>query len=127
MDFFSYAWHFMSASINNQDVKFPTVIITDISFANIHSILGFFNQLTIKDYLKIAYTALMNKSKLPLATVLTICESHLLPAVLKSARGAHKDKVVADTMIAGVLVMLQAKDLETSYNIWKNLVKKQLF
>jgi hypothetical protein len=121
--FLQYAWHFMSASINNQDVKFPKVIITDISFANIHSILGFFNQLTIKDYLKIAYTALMNKSKLPLATVLTICESHLLPAVLKSARGAHKDKVVADTMIAGVLVMLQAKDLETAYNIWKNLVK----
>ena len=81
----------MSASINNQDVKFPTVIITDISFANIHSILGFFNQLNIKDYLKIAYTALMNKSKLPLATVLTICESHLLPAVLKSAmRGSQR-------------------------------------
>ena len=121
--FLQYAWHFMSASINNQDVKFPTVIITDISFANIHSILGFFNQLSIKDYLKIAYTALMNKSKLPLATVLTICESHLLPAVLKSARGSLKDKVVCDTLVAGVLVMLQAKDLETAYNIWKNLVK----
>ena len=123
LGFLQYAWHFMSASINNQDVKFPTVIITDISFANIHSILGFFNKLVIKDYLKIAYTALMNKSKLPLSTVLTICESHLLPAVLKSTRGALKDKVVSDTLVAGVLVMLQAKDLHTAYNIWINLVK----
>ena len=123
LGFFQYAWHHMSASINNGEVKFPTVIITDISFANIHSILQFFNQLKIKDYLKIAYTALVNKVKVPVATVVTICESHLLPAVLKSVRGAFKDKVIADTLVAGVMVMLQAKDMQTAYDIWKNLVK----
>jgi hypothetical protein len=123
LGFFQYAWHHMSASINNTEVKFPSVIITDISFANIHSILQFFNQLKIKDYLKIAYTALVNKVKLPVGSVVTICESHLLPAVLKTVRGAFKDKVLADTAVAGVLVMLQAKDLETAYDIWMNLVK----
>ena len=123
LGFFQYAWHYMSASINNAEVKFPSVIITDISFANIHSILQFFNQLKIKDYLKIAYTALANKVKIPVATVVTICESHLLPAVLKTVRGASKDKVLSDTAVAGVMVMLQAKDLETAYNIWKNLAQ----
>ena len=121
--FFQYAWHFMSESINNQPVKKPKVVISDISFANFHSILDFFNHIKINDYLKIAYTSLVNQSKLPVETVLTICESHLLPAVLKSSRGAHKDKVVGDTLVAGVLVMLRAKEFSTAYNIWKNLVK----
>ena len=121
--FLQYAWHYMGVSINNQVVKYPKVIISDISFANIHSILDFFNHITIKDYLKLAYTSQTNKSKVPVATILTICESHLLPAVLKTARGAQTDKVLADTMVAGVMVMLQAKDLETAYEVWKNLVK----
>ena len=121
--FFQYAWHYMSESINNQPVKKPKVIISDISFANIHSILDFFNSLKINDYLKISYTSLVNQSKIPVETILTICESHLLPAVLKSSRGSHKDKVVGDTLVAGVLVMLRAKDFSTAYNIWKNLVK----
>ena len=123
LGFIQYAWHYMGASINNQEVKFPAVIISDISFANIHSILQFFNQLKIKDYLKIAYKSLAANSKLPLATTMTICESHLLPAILKLSRGAHKNKVVADTLVAGVMVMLQARDLDTAYDIWKNLVK----
>ena len=121
--FLQYAWHYMGVSINNQPVKFPKVIISDISFANFHSILHFFNNMNIKDYLKLAYTSQINKSKLPVTTILTICESHLLPAILKTARGAQAEKVLADTMVAGFMVMLQAKDLETAYEVWKNLAK----
>ena len=122
LGFFQYAWHYMGVAINNQPVKFPSVIITDISFANIHSILQFFNQMKIKDYLKLGFTSLINKAKIPVATILTICESHLLPAILKTARGAINDKVLADTVVAGVMVMLQAKTFEIALDIWKNLV-----
>ena len=123
LGFLQHAWHNMGIAVNNQEVKYPTVIISDISFANFHSALQFFNQLKIKEYLKIAYKSLINQTKLPVATILTICESHLLPAMLKTSRGALKDKVIGDTFIAGLMVMLQAKDFHTAYDIWKNLVK----
>ena len=117
-----YAWHYMSMSIN-KEVKFPKVIISDISFANIHSILQFFNNIKIGEYLKLAFTSLKKNSQLPVKTVITICESHLLPAMLKYARSAHKKKAVADTFVAGVLLMFQAKDFKTACAIWENLVK----
>ena len=122
LGFFQYAWHYMGVAINNQPVKFPSVIITDISFANIHSILQFFNQMKIKDYLKLGFNSVINKAKIPVSTILTICESHLLPAILKTARGANADKVLADTVVAGVMVMLQARTFEIAYDVWKNLV-----
>ena len=123
LGFLQHAWHNMGIAVNNQEVKYPTVIISDISFANFHSTLQFFNQLKIKDYLKIAYESLIHQTKLPVETILTICESHLLPAILKTSRGALKDKVLGDTLVAGLMVMLQAQDFHTAYDIWKNLVK----
>ena len=123
LGFLQYAWHYMRASIHDKPVKYPSVIISDISFANFHSILRFFNQTNIKDYLKLSYKSLTNRVKLPVATILTICESHLLPAILKTSRGAIKDKVLADTAVAGLMLMLQANSFETAYEIWKNLVK----
>lgn len=123
LGFLQNAWHNMSQAVHNQEVKYPTVLISDISFANFHSALQFFNQLKIKEYLKIAYKSLINQTKLPVSTILTICESHLLPAILKTSRGALKDKVLGDTVVAGLMVMLQAEDFHTAYDIWKNLVK----
>ena len=58
--FFQYAWHFMQQSINNQEVKFPRVIVSDISFANVHSILDYFLKLKIKVYLKLAFGYLVD-------------------------------------------------------------------
>ena len=118
-----YAWHFMSMSINNKQVNYPKVIISDISFANIHDILQFFNNIKIGEYLKLAYNSMKTNSKLKVNTIVTICESHLLPAMLKLARSNHKNKLVADTYVAGVLLLFRAKDFKTAFAIWENLVK----
>ena len=123
LGFLQYAYHYMRESINNQEVKNPTILITDISFANIHSVLDFFNKMRIKDYLKLAHKSLINKVQVPVETIITICESHLLPALLKSARAALPKKVLADTLIAGILVMLRAHGFDAAHDIWKNLVK----
>ena len=73
--------------------------------------------------MKKSFHSLTKKEKVSFDTVLTICESHLLPAILKSVRAANKNKVLADTLTAGVLVMLRAQDFETAYEVWKKLVK----
>ena len=123
INFLQYAFHYMGNSMNNQEVKKPAILISDLSFANIHAVLDFFNKMKIKEYLKKSFHSLTKKERLPFDTVLTICESHLLPAILKSVRAANKNKVLADTLTAGVLVMLRAQDFETAYEVWKNLVK----
>ena len=118
-----YAYHYMGISINNQEVKKPAILISDLSFANIHAVLDVFNKVKIKEYLKTSFRSLTKKEELPFDTVLTICESHLLPAILKSVRATHVNKVLADTVTAGLLVMLRAEDFEVAYEVWKNLVK----
>ena len=123
INFLQYAFHYMGNSMNNQEVKKPAILISDLSFANIHAVLDFFNKMKIKEYLKKSFHSLTKKERLPFDTVLTICESHLLPAILKSVRAANNNKVLADTLTAGVLVMLRTQDFETAYEVWKNLVK----
>ena len=121
--FFQYAWHHMRKAVKDKDVKFPEVIISDMSWANIHSILDFFLRTTIKDYLNVTFNHVANKESWTHSTVLAICENHLLPAMLKSARGLIGSKVLADTTVAGVMLMLRSDRFQTAIDIWKNLVQ----
>ena len=68
--FFEYAWHFMRTAVNDQEVKFPVIIISDISFANIHSILKFFMKMAIKEYLKMAYDHVVHNQRWTVPTTL---------------------------------------------------------
>ena len=54
---------------------------------------------------------------------MTICESHLLPAILKTARSTTSNKIVADTVVAGILMMLIVDSIEAVVDIWRNLGK----
>ena len=121
--FLQYAWHFMSVSTNDQPVKAPKVAVSDFSFPNFHSILKHFNGIKIQEYLDKTFTILKNKEEFCFHTVLTVCESHLLPVLLKCARAIEKNKVIADTVIAALLLVLGAKDLDTAVLIWTNLVE----
>ena len=121
--FLRYAWHFLSTSINNKSVKYPSVIVSDLSFPNIHSILEFFNKTVIADYLVTTFDVYCSKITLPYQTKLTICENHLLPAMLKFSRTHCQNKIIADTMVANLMLLLRAKDMNESMKIWKNVVK----
>ena len=121
--FLEYAWHFMRDALNNQDVKFPRVIVSDLSFANAHAILHFCVQMKINAYLNSMFHSLVNGETHRFETVLAICENHLLPALLKFARGIIKDKMLADTTIAGMMLMFQASSFNNAVDIWNNLVK----
>ena len=123
LEFLQRSWSLMSKANNDENVNCPRVGITDFSFPNIHSFLQFFNQTKIMDYLNTIFNMFITKEKFPFSTVITICESHLIPVFLKTARANHADKTVADTFIAGVLVVLQAKTFQEAYSIWKDLVK----
>ena len=94
-----------------------------MSWANSHSILDFFLRITIKDYLNVTFNHVANKESWTHSTVLAICENHLLPAMLKSARGLIGSKVLADTTVAGVMLMLRSDRFQTAIDIWKNLVQ----
>ena len=96
---------------------------SDISFANIHSILDVLISTNIKDYLIVTFDHLVKHQEWTKSTVLTICESHLLPAMLKSSRNMCKDKVLADTVVAGVFLMLSTNTMESALDIWTNLGK----
>jgi hypothetical protein len=54
-------------------------------------------------------------------TIVTLCINHLLPIMLKSAR-AGTEKVVADTVVAGVLLVLQANTIEEALTVWEQIV-----
>ena len=69
------------------------------------------------------FDSLKNKASTTCSTtIITICENHLLPAMLKTAR-KKEEKVLADTVIAGVLLMLNVKDFASAVNVWCNLVR----
>ena len=121
--FFQYAWHNMGKTVNDQRVKYPAVIVSDISWANVHSILDFFMKETIKYYLINMFGSLTKGEDHKYTTVLAICENHLRPALLKSAREMMQNKVLADTTVAGVMLMLQAANFTSAVEIWNNLVK----
>ena len=116
------AWGHMATAMNDTPVKEPMVAVTDLSFPNIHAMLTVFNKVKLPKYLERCFEALMNNDDLPFPTVVTICESHLLPALLLSAREIVKEKLVADTCIAGLLLVLTAKNISSALQIWEKLV-----
>ena len=98
--FLEYAWYYMRDAINNQDVKFPALIICDLAFAIIHSTLHIFGKIGIREYLQVSFNSLTRKENVNVSSKLAICENHVLPALLKSSRKFIGDKVLADTVIA---------------------------
>ena len=123
LEFIQRTWSLMSKANNDENVNFPGVGITDFSFPNIHSFLQFFNKTKITDYLNTVFNMFVTKEKFPFSTVVTICQNHLIPVFLKTARANHADKRVADTFIAGFLKVLEAPTFNEAYSIWKDLVK----
>ena len=65
---------------------------------------------------------MMARSDFPYPTKVTICENHIIPFLLRSARERIDDKVLADTCVAGLLLVMQAPSMGEALNIWKNLV-----
>ena len=96
--------------------------MTDMSFPNIHAMLTVFNKVKLPSYLEQCYTALMNNDDFPFPTKVTVCENHLIPVLLKSARKVVKDKLIADTCVAGLLLVLRAPTISMALEIWKNLL-----
>lgn len=120
--FLKYAFHYMSKAINNREVKFPSVIISDLAFSNVHSILDVCDKTNIRDYLSISFNSLVHGKANNLNTKLAICENHILPAMLKSSRGMEK-KILADTVISGLMLMFASESFQSAYGIWTNLVR----
>ena len=75
----------MALSLNNKAVPFPKYAVSDLSFPNIHALLMACNKIKIAEYLKLAYECLMRGEDISVDTIVTICENHLVPAILKTA------------------------------------------
>ena len=116
------AWGHMATANNDKPVKEPSIAVTDISFPNIHAILTVFNRVKLPAYLEQCYAALMNNDDFPFPTKVSVCENHLIPVLLKSAREVVKDKMIADTCVAGLLLVLRAPTITRALEIWNNLV-----
>ena len=122
LTFLQYGWSYLSASINNSTVRNPRIAVSDFSFANIHAILEIFNKVKIAEYIQVAYRSSMKNEEVPFATILTICENHFLPSLLQFARNLHRDKVIADTVVAGILKLFEAKSIDEAIKIFQTLV-----
>ena len=123
IDMLQHAWNNMALSLNNKAVPYPTYAVSDLSFPNLHALLMVFNKIKIAEYLKLAYECLMKGEDISLDTIVTICENHLLPAILKTARSHMQDKMKADTVVAGLMLVLRADTVENALQIWESLVK----
>ena len=119
--FLEYGWSYLSTSVNNEKVSFPKLAVSDFSFANIHAILAVFNQTRIKEYIEVMYKCSLNNEDIPYGTILTICENHFLPSFLLFARNLHSDKLVSDTLVAGLLKVFEADSLATALKVFENL------
>ena len=123
IDMIQHAWNNMALSINNRPVPFPNFAVSDLSFPNFHALLMVFNQCKLDEYLKIAFECLMKGDDISLATIITICVNHLLPAILKTSRAHIEDKCLADTVVAGLMLVLRADSMASALTIWEALVK----
>ena len=119
--FLEYGWSYLSTSVNNEKVCYPKLAVSDFSFANIHAILAVFNQTKIKEYIEVLYKCSLKNEDIPFGTILTICENHFLPSFLLFARNFHSDKLVADTLVAGLLKVFEADSLATALKVFENL------
>ena len=112
----------LSNAIGNEAVKSPSIAITDISFPNIHALLSVFNHVKIADYLEKCYSSFIAKTPIEFPTVVSFCTNHLIPLLLKSARASGTGKEVADTVVAGLMLVLEAKSIEEALTIWEQIV-----
>ena len=115
-------WSLMSTAIGDNQVKYPDIAVTDLAFPNIHSMLSVFNQVKLKDYLESCYSCLMTNKPMEHGTMVSFCENHLLPLILKTARASGTDKAVADTVVAGVMLVLHADTIEEALEVWEQVV-----
>ena len=122
VEFLQRAMGHMGTALNNTPVKEPTVLITDLSFPNIHAALNVFSHVKLEEYLAKCYEAMMTNAEIPFPTKVTICESHLIPILLKSGRDIVKNKMIADTCVAGLLQVLRAPTIAAALQIWEKLV-----
>ena len=112
----------LSNAIGDEVVANPSIAVTDLSFPNIHALLSVFNQVKLKDYIDRCYEAIMSKSPIPYKTAVSFCTNHLIPLLLKSARSSGTDKVVADTVVASFMLVLEASTFEEALVIWRHVV-----
>ena len=122
VEFLQRSMGHMGSALNNTPVKEPSVLITDLSFPNIHAALNVFNRVKLEVYLNECYKSMMSNIDFPFPTKVTICESHLIPILLKAGREVVKNKMIADTCVAGLLQVLRAPSIDAAMKIWENLV-----
>jgi hypothetical protein len=119
--FLQTGWSLLSKAIGDGEVANPNIAVTDCAFPNIHSLMSVFNQTKLPEYLEGIYRSFMSKQPVTYKTIVTLCINHLLPIMLKTAR-AVTEKVVADTVVAAVLLVLQAKTIEEALTVWEQVV-----
>ena len=112
----------LSRAIGDEVVANPSIAVTDLSFPNIHALLSVFNQVKLKDYIDRCYEAIMSKSPIPFKTAVSFCTNHLIPLLLKSARSSGTDKMVADTVVASFMLVLEASTFEEALAVWRHVV-----
>ena len=119
--FLQTGWSLLSNAIGDGEVANPNIAVTDCAFPNIHSLMSVFNKTKLSEYLEGIYRSFMSKQPVAYTTIVTLCINHLLPIMLKTAR-AVTEKVVADTVVAAVLLVLQSKTIEEALTVWEHVV-----
>ena len=120
--FLQEGWSFLSTAVGDNEVSKPDIAVTDCSFPNIHSLMSVFNNTKLSDYLEECYQSFMNNTELENKTKVTLCINHLLPIILKTARASGTEKVVADSAVAAIMQVMQAKSMAEALEVWGQVV-----
>ena len=120
--FMDLGWSYLSSAIGDEPVAPPKYAVTDMSFANIHALMGSFNNTKLPEYLQTCFDAFMKNEKMNYPTTITVCENHITPAFLKTARTSGAEKTIADTFVAGFMLLLRAKTISDALAIWNDMV-----
>ena len=120
--FLQTGWSLLSNAISDGEVANPNIAVTDCAFPNIHSLMSTFNQMKLPAYLEECFQSAMSNKSMENRTIVTLCINHLLPIILKTARASGTEKMVADTVVAGVMQVMQAKTIAEALAIWEQIV-----
>ena len=120
--FLQTGWSLLSNAISDGEVANPNIAVTDCAFPNIHSLMSTFNQMKLPAYLEECFQSAMSNKSMENKTIVTLCINHLLPIILKTARASGTEKMVADTVVAGVMQVMQAKTIAEALAIWEHIV-----
>ena len=114
---------FVRLSNNGRLVK-PAYIVTDFSFALIHSCIRSFNEMSLLEYLRRCYAVLMGKltsSEITSVTYIVLCCAHMMKAMSSRLKKVQNDLKQRQAVLVWFRGLQTVTDMNTAVTVYADL------